>query len=51
MSLKVPAKANAQNPDDSTVVVMNLVVLPGFQNGREKFWPKKGQFASYKEKL
>jgi hypothetical protein len=39
----------------------NLVFLPGFQKGRdidrllkekgrEQFWPKKGQFASYKEK-
>jgi hypothetical protein len=37
-----------------------LVLLPGFQKGRdirlleekgrEQFWPKKGQFASYKEK-
>jgi hypothetical protein len=37
-----------------------LVLLHGFQKGRdikleekgrEQFWPKKGQFASYKEKL
>jgi hypothetical protein len=37
------------------------VFLPGFQKGgisrllkekgREQFWPKKGQFVSYKEKL
>jgi hypothetical protein len=38
-----------------------IVLLPGFQKGRdikslkekgmEQFWPKKGQFVSYKEKL
>jgi hypothetical protein len=27
-----------------------LVLLPGFQKGREQFWPKR-QFAAYKEKL
>jgi hypothetical protein len=37
---------------------LEVVLLPGFQKGRdikekgrEQFWPKKGQFASYKEKL
>jgi hypothetical protein len=41
--------------------ISKVVSLPGYQragisrllkeNGREQFWPKKGQFASYKEKL
>jgi hypothetical protein len=41
--------------------LIHLVFVPGFQKGRvsrllkekgrEQFWQKKGQFASYKEKL